>query len=288
MNFLPFLLLSLTLHASSFLPENDLSIPLDKNKKSGISERDFNETQTELEKIYSPIVKARGGFLVFKSNWESSTVNAYASRHGKEDEDGEEQEPRNEYRVIFLGGLARHKFMTRDGFSLVICHELGHHLAGAPALDGDTAWASIDGQSDYFATSKCLRRLWSRQDNARPLQGKRLPEILLKKCQEHWSREEDKNLCLRSGMAAQNVGQVFGDINRTWKTPNFETPDLKVVKKTFSGHPKPQCRLDTYFQGVLCEVSFKDDFGADPVIGSCHPRLGHQVGARPLCWFKPE
>jgi hypothetical protein len=268
-------LLSTTLWSGSFLPENDMKIPMDKNA-GGITKLDYDQTQNELRKIYSPIVMSRGGNLNFESNWESSTVNAFASRHG------------NEWRVTFLGGLARHKFMNRDGFSLVICHELGHHLGGAPALDGETAWASIEGQADYFATMKCLRRLWNTLDNGRVIKGQTIPATLLEGCEKQWSGEREKNLCLRMGLASLAVAQVFADLETFGKTPKFETPDAKIVKKTNVAHPKGQCRLDTFFQGSLCEVSYREDFGSDEIQGACHPRLGHKIGNRPLCWFKPK
>lgn len=271
---------------AGFLPENKLKIPVDKNSPTGISQIDFEQTQNELKNIYTPIAKSLGGNLVFVSNWQSSTVNAYASRHGQEDEDGEETEPRNEWRLTFLGGLARHKFMTRDGFSLVICHEIGHQMGGAPRLDGDTYWASIEGQSDYFATAKCLRRLWMKKNNSKALQGKIIPEILMQKCSEQWKAIQDRELCLRSGLAAESVAQVFASLKTFSKPPKFETPDSKVVKKTDNSHPAPQCRLDTYLAGALCEISYLDDLGDDEFKGACHMRSGQQIGLRPACWFK--
>jgi Zn-dependent protease with chaperone function len=53
-----------------------------------------------------------------------------------------------------FGGLARDPLVTKDGFSAVICHEIGHHIAGAPRKG--FSWASNEGQADYFATTKCL------------------------------------------------------------------------------------------------------------------------------------
>ena len=70
---------------------------------------------------------------------------------------------------------------------------------------------------------------------------------------------------------------------------NLETPDTSVVKKTNDAHPATQCRLDTYLQGSLCEVSFNDNVDSkSEVTGTCHGSLGHDIGTRPLCWFKPS
>ena len=68
-----------------------------------------------------------------------------------------------------FGGLARHKLVTPDGFALVACHEMGHHLGGAPRRGG---WASNEGQSDYYATTKCARRIWAEDNNAAIMQDR--------------------------------------------------------------------------------------------------------------------
>ena len=66
------------------------------------------------------------------------------------------------WEVHMYGGLARHQAVTADGFALVVCHELGHHLGGAPQkVDwfGRLRWASNEGQADYWGTAKCFRKL---------------------------------------------------------------------------------------------------------------------------------
>ena len=50
----------------------------------------------------------------------------------------------NKWVVAMFGGLARRPEVTKDAFQFVVCHEVGHHLAGWPfAYD----WASNEGQS---------------------------------------------------------------------------------------------------------------------------------------------
>lgn len=270
---------------ATFLPENNLQIPVTSAGGGGISEKDFQDVQTELARIYVPEARARGGNLIFRSDWKSSTVNAFAQRFGHENEDGEELPPFDDWRVVFLGGLARHKYMTRDGFSLVVCHEIGHHLGGSPTYDGETAWASAEGQADYFATTKCLRRLWKDDDNSSRITGQVIPEALKTSCEKQWKDKNEAALCIRAGLAGLQVGMLFSDIASFQKLPKFETPDTSVVKKTMMIHPKAQCRLDTYYQGALCEVSYLEEFGKDEFKGACHLRLGYKEGVRPLCWY---
>ncbi len=284
-----FISLSSLAHKESFLPENNLKIGINPLAPTGISEADFNAVQEELKVIYVPMAAAQGGTLTFKSEWKSNTVNAYAQRFGVEDEDGEEHAPFDDWRVIFLGGLARHKHVTRDGFTLIVCHELGHHFGGTPTYDGQTSWASNEGQADTFSVSKCMRRLWEKADNAAAISGKTIPSVVTKTCSEQWKTEAEKNLCLRIALASESIGNLFGSLVTFGRLPKFETPDTKVVSSTQFTHPKAQCRLDTYFQASICPVPYDIDFGKDDeTVGACHPKNGDVTGNRPLCWFHPK
>lgn len=278
------LLISTSLFANEeqFLPKNNLNIPVSTVAPTGISEADFNFVIDELDVIYRPLIAAAGGILTVEKLWKSGEVNAYAR-----------QFKNNDWRITFMGGMARHKYMTKDGMSLIVCHEIGHHLGGAPRYEGDVAWASNEGQSDYYATAKCLRRLWNDADNAKALEGKTIPAALKAGCESEWSQLADQHLCLRTGLASEAIGNLLASLNRPGsearRPPKFESPDTRVVTTTVGSHPKPQCRLDTFFQGSLCHVNYQTDFDAkDEVIGSCHPNLNDKIGTRPLCWFVPK
>lgn len=96
-------------------------------------------------------------------------------------------------------------------------------------------------------------------------------------------------MCVRGGMAGLSVAKLFQSLRGSTVEPKFDTPDPKVVTKTDDNHPATQCRLDTYFQGSLCEVNFSEDVtSTSEVTGTCHASLGHTIGLRPLCWFKPS
>lgn len=249
-------------------------IPTGMNAE-GISESEFMRISSEIEAIYSPEVSSRGGKLNVQKAWASSEVNAYAQREN------------GEWRVILLGGIARHKHQTADGFALIVCHEIGHHLGGFPRYDGiDIGWATNEGQSDYFSTMKCLRRYWQDSDNAAAIASKEIPQKLLDECGQNWLWNRDEALCIRSGMAGLAAANLFASLAWFSKSPKFETPDTKFVNSTYGAHPKAQCRLDTYFQGSLCEARIEEEMSSE-VKGSCHETLGHKNGMRPRCWFKP-
>lgn len=263
---------------SGFLPENTLSIPANSKQLGGITEADFNAVIDKIEGIYSPIASNMGGNLKIARKWSDATVNANATRVGG-------------WNVNMYGGLARHETITSDGFALVLCHEIGHHLGGAPKVSGLLGlnrWASNEGQSDYFATLKCLRQTFLNDKNVAIVKKLNAPEALVKACGKAWRNKDDKAICVRSGMAGVSVAGLFAAL-RSQPEAKFETPDAKIVAKTDDAHPAHQCRLDTFFQGALCEKAFNEDVSQkEEVKGTCHGSTGHSIGLRPLCWFKPK
>lgn len=266
-----------------FVPENDLRIPVDAKRSGGLTEAQFNSVIDKLEVIYAPIVSEMGGKLKIKRLWTNDKANASAIRGifwGKN------------WVVNMYGGLARHDSITEDGFALVLCHELGHHLGGTPKYSGvlgiGERFAASEGQADYFATLKCLRKAFLNDNNKEIISRMDVPATLASSCAKAWPNQADYSICVRSGMAGVSVSGFFSSMRRI-PAARFETPDPKVVKKNFHKHPEPQCRLDTYFQGALCEKSFNDDVSQeDEVLNTCHVTSGHKVGVRPFCWNKPK
>ncbi len=269
-----------------FLPENDLYISVgQKSIKGGISESEFNKAIDEVEEIYAPIISSMGAKLDIERNWTDGTVNAYASQSGKT------------WKVAMFGGLARHETITKDGMALVVCHEIGHHIGGAPKKGGggwwggDTAssWASNEGQADYFATLKCLRKSWINDNNEAIVKSMTVPKSVTDLCKSTYRNNRvDTALCIRTSMAGKSVADLFSSLSKLPES-KFDTPDPAVVSSTDHNHPKSQCRLDTYFQGSLCDINMNEDVSqTDEVKATCHGSLGHKIGTRPLCWFKPS
>lgn len=262
---------------TGFVEDNDLYIPVGAKGIGGLTEEQFNKVIEKIETIYSPIVTDMGGRLAIARKWSDGTVNANASRSG------------SKWNVNMYGGLARHATITEDGFALVLCHELGHHMGGAPKIGGlFNAWASNEGQSDYFAALKCLRKAFLNDDNMAAVATMDVPKTLADACAKNHPNKDDKAICIRTGMAGVSVSNLFAAL-RNSSPASFDTPDANVVSSTNNAHPAYQCRLDTFFQGSLCDVSFNDDVSQkDETIGTCHKANGHSIGLRPLCWFKPK
>jgi hypothetical protein len=259
---------------TGFLPENNLSIAVGDKAAGSMTEAQFLAIVGRVEAVYKPIVSARGATLKFNNDWRSTTVNASANQVG------------TTWHVNMYGGLARHQLTTDDGFMMVVCHELGHHLGGAPKYYGDD-WASNEGQADYFAGLKCMRKVLGGDDNISIVAGMTIDAEATKRCQAVYKSESEVALCQRIAMAGKSLGQLLGSLGGNSRV-NFDTPDKKVVTRTNDNHPAAQCRLDTYFQSGLCDKSVDEEVSdTDAIPGTCIKKDGYTSGVRPLCWYKP-
>lgn len=268
---------------NNFVPQNDRYIPANQKEgeETGITLAEFNSIMDRIEKIYGPIVQAKGGKLEARRLWDDGTVNASAERIG------------TTYRINMYGGMARHKFITPDGFMLVACHEMGHHLAGKPKYSnwwpvGSDSWASVEGQSDYFGTAKCMRRMYLDMTEEEFNDFDRTNEFANEKCAGVYTDVKDQDMCIRNAVAGVVLGNVLGDLSGTGLV-NLETPSTEAANGINQRHPKAQCRADTYFQGALCSVPFTVDFSdANHNAGACDSNSGFAEGIRPKCWFNPS
>ena len=257
-----------------FLPENNLKIPVSPRSFGGLSEAQYNEVMDRLEDIYGPIVAAKGGVLKINRLWENPTVNSSAQRQGKY------------YILNMYGGLARHPSITQDGETLVACHEMMHHIGGAPKIEG--MWATNEGQSDYAANLKCMRLMFS-SSGTRGFTRMAAPDpVAQKACQRIYKDKGQAALCLRVATAGLSVTGLFKAMHEETVDPAFDTPDQAAVEETSDDHPATQCRLDTYFQSALCSQPVSKPLSdGDPAKGTCTRSQGYYVGLRPLCWYKP-
>lgn len=257
---------------SGFAPENNLRISQWDKASNGMTKEKYLTIIKSVSDIYTPVVKEKGVNLLINNLWDNDIVNATATRGDKT------------WYVDMFGGLARNKFITDDGFALVICHELGHHLGGAP--HPETSWSSSEGQADYFGSMKCLRRVFEKQDNIAVISKMTVDIEVTKQCEMVYKNASEVALCQRVAMAGKSVAKFSNSLGGS--SVNFDTPDTSVVSTTNDDHPNPQCRLDTFFQGILCDKSYdQENDKDDPTIGACIARDGYKVGPRPLCWYKP-
>lgn len=269
------------IHGQTGIVENNsLYIPVGLKSFGGITETQFNKVIDRIATLYKTKAQSLGVQLIFNKNWTDGTVNAFAHRDQVNDK---------LWNISMFGGLARHPQMTEDGFAVVVCHELGHHLGGAPKKSnstGEKRWASNEGQADYFATLKCLRKFFAGSNNQEVISKLNVPKILVNACRSSYANNEEVAICIRTSMAGEVLGNFFNALRNSTESLSFATPDKKIVSVTNDAHPASQCRLDTYFQGSLCDKNVNEEVSdTDANIGTCTRKNGDTVGLRPTCWF---
>lgn len=256
-----------------FVPPNNMNIPVGTFSAYGLStQAQFNAILDRIQVVMGPIVAKRGGRLVIKRLWSDGTVNAYAERQG------------SNWLITMYGGMARHPSMNEEGFAIIACHEMGHHLGGAPVIPRQ--WASNEGESDYFATAKCMRYFYENADNEAWVRtGPRLDTLATNRCLQQFTTRAEQLLCMRTAYGAQALAGVLASLGGG-RQPSFGTPDRTVVRSTNHNHPQAQCRLDTYFNGATCKVNKSVELSySNTRTGACNQGTD-QYGWRPLCWFR--
>ena len=277
MKCLSLVLLFISLSTYAALPENDLHLE-DNFNESNVTEEQFNQAIDQARDYYAPIVSELGGQLRFSRRWGNATVNAMAYRQG------------NLWWVTMYGGLARRPEVTVDGFMMVVCHEIGHHLGGFPTKGA--SWASNEGNSDYFAAFSCVRNLWKdeHETNAKAEIG--IDSYPKQLCEDaYFGRGRNAiNLCYRNMRAGHSLARLLGTMRKT--SISWYRVPRGTVGATMHNHPPAQCRLATYMAGALCNAEYSDDEipsnERDAALMTCHRSTLYFHGLRPRCWFQPK
>jgi hypothetical protein len=263
-----------------FLPPNNMKIPvgdhshIGKSNAGGLTEAQYNAIMDRIQSLFGDVVKSKGGTLVINRLWTDDTVNSSAEQQG------------NQWIINMYGGIARHPDITVEGEALVACHEMGHHLGGAPKEEG--TWATDEGGADYFATLKCLKEFFALDDNGTILSGMTLDPLAQKDCAAQYSDVKSQDICLRISKSAESVAYLFQDLSQESTRPQFSTPDTSQVDQTNDDHPATQCRMDTYFNGDLCTAPVTTaQSDTDWKVGACVQGTD-AMGFRPRCWFQPN
>ncbi len=227
----------------------------------------------EFEAIWNPILSPAEKTLDVEIWWDRDDVNA------------EYNQWKGELRVILHGGLLRNENLSEDVFLTVACHELGHMVGGAPRHEITLVEkSSNEGQADYWASLKCLRRVFRAPAFAG--EGKRANDSVGRACAaSHGVESAGALICERSAMAGLGMMRLFETSKGDSTKISFDNPDPMEVIGILRMQPSFQCRLDTFVAGVLCEAP--DDSrvsDSDPAAGACM----RGKGSRPKCWYNPS
>lgn len=236
----------------------------------------FNLLINRLVSLYSDTVKGLGAELKAEVLWDSTELNAYAEKN------------KTNWSIIFHGALYRDQRITDDGFVMTICHELGHLLGGAPFLIGKET--SAEGQADFWTSSVCAKKYFTEFPEEIPQSN----HFVREQCSAKYDNPSDQKICYRTTMAGQSLAAFLG-FQFNGKIPRPHTPDKHVVDITNQVHPDPQCRLDTFLAGALCELEDTSLTFEQKILGDklttdfkCNEVIEGQllsVEKRPACWF---
>jgi hypothetical protein len=264
----------------TFMPPNNLD---QEELTGGLTEAQFNSVIDKVMSFYGPIVQNFGATLTVDRRWTDNTVKASA-----------DQPSPTQWRVHMYGGLARRPEITEDGFAMVICHEIGHHLGGYPYVQD---WAADEGEADLHATMACAQKVFGTNLELAAIATADLPDNMKAKCDAAHADQANREICYRGLVAGKSLADLLGALGSE-PAVSFDTPDTSVVTRTNHEHPAAQCRLDTYVAGALCGNA-KWDYTLIPGKSMAnHNSMEAQAeayahscetgeGARPKCWYAP-
>jgi hypothetical protein len=248
------------------------------------SEERFREIITQVSNLYVQTIKDLGGELSIETDWASDTNNAYAQRE------------ESKWIIKLFGGYYRNYSMTDDAFAGIVCHELGHHLGGAPfkPTKQGIRWASSEGQADYWASAVCLKKYFETYPKEVQLDNLNTK----KQCDEKYQDTSERNICYREALSALSIAKVFNG-GGSYYTNFAGSTSTAIASFSQYEHPDAQCRYDTFMAGTLCspadsnlelerkllksENSYNDFLCEETVNGQLT-----YVNKRPTCWFNPN
>ena len=239
--------------------------------QASVTKAEFDSVIVQVSTMFTPkFASATNLKLVIDGRWEDPSVNAYSTKLGEK------------YLLVVSGGIARHPLMNTDGLALVVCHEMGHGLGGKGDATSTRGWATSEGQSDYYGTAKCLKKVFESDDNTAIIKDLDIPIVVRNKCSEAYTgRPKDFSLCVRSALTGIRLGELLNSLDAKASPISVNTPSKTEVTVTSKSHLPSQCRLDTFFAGALCDSNLEDDHDLD--FGYCD---SGSIGSRPACWFK--
>jgi len=269
-------------------------------QEAGLSQAEADRVMEALEALYRPEAEALGASLDLV--W-SEAENPGASAR---------QDRGRRWSIRVRRGTVGAD-LSRDGFTAMMCHELGHLFSGFPFRSGNGRSAEDfeslghkaagEGQSDYFATKDCLPRVFANSEHNAGLRV-RVPESVAASCDAAWGDVHDREICQRSALAYLDLMRFLHEESPDSGEPlSFDTPSTQVVDRYQSAYPSHQCRVDTALAGALCPARIpatvipghvQNESGVWDVHSpeatahaapyACH---GETPGARPRCWFGP-
>lgn len=237
-----------TAHASTVIEYREDNAP------SGITVQQAVSVMGEVAVLYQPEVLKNGALFGWEFDWAKPWLGAGSRLDVADSKDAIASELRT-FVIMLWGGFVRSDAMTLRALEFTLCHEFGHFLGGDPhqVFSGNIDdWSSNEGQSDWWAASVCLPRLY----RARGLSEGAVRDHILTAGLD-FARFIEFHFDKATDPATGERLQEPAALERSAPETPPETLNL--------AYPSTQCRLDTIRLGAECAIG-----------GACK---------RPRCWF---
>lgn len=193
--------------------------------------------------------------------WEKPWFTAWAEKHSD-----------TKFSINFWGAVTRIPGMNDNGLALFACHEIGHIIGGSPrTTNKHFLWSSAEGQSDYFATSLCLKKYFTNLANLGKLGEPRISRQLYTRCATKYPQSKDMLICTNIMSAIEAMTIVFNYIEPDKEKINFSKKSPAVKTTNSNSYPETQCRVETLLAGNFCSIK--------------NYPCKEKDNARPQCWF---
>lgn len=198
------------------LSQVTIEFPIERSD-SGIEILTTVRLLSEMNAQNEDLLLAHGYRFAWQFDWNKPWLGAGSTLNG------------DVFSIMLWGGLVRSTGMTREALELILCHEYGHALGGAP-LQADQ-WSSTEGQSDWWAARTCLPELYQNRGLTVSASAERI-------------RKAGLDFTLWVHRHYEPNGEI----------PSLErrAPALPPNEATISSYPSLQCRLDTYATAAEC------------------------------------
>jgi hypothetical protein len=187
---------------------------------------------SKLQDRFQAMVAAQGGELKLKMNWQSTRLNAIATKQD------------HLWVIEFHGGLVSQPQIGMREFSLIFCHELGHFLGGDPKASRG-GWSSTEGQADFWSTQSCFKKtqeMWESLSQSKEAQDFCLKQSLI--------GSVDILLCEQTIETSLLLTRYYATMTQSSFWPQLSNPAREAERTNF-GYPDPDCRLKTLVSGFF-------------------------------------
>ncbi|MDD0852822.1 hypothetical protein HBN50_06935 [Halobacteriovorax sp. GB3] len=193
---------------------------LDRNQTLKVMDHLFSIYEVEMQKNLP---------LRVELNWDSDKAQASIGQNDKE------------VHATVHGGLARLKYMSTDSLALILCHEIGHIIGGAPMVQPSRKYSS-EAQSDYFANKTCFKRYMKSTSTE--------SEMNLTPEEKRLCPEEDQ-ACIRHLNAIKTESLSFKEAGLDYPTTLLTSSTHYASITLYNDYPDNVCRQETAIKGAL-------------------------------------